>query len=294
MVGPGHADHVGLERSLDRGEWVRARGPVEGVETLEARFTGRAFAAHRHDTYAVGVTDVGVQTFDYRGRTEHSLPGQVVVLHPDETHDGRAGAGSTFGYRIVYVEPARIAEAVRALRGAPSPLPFVRRPVSTSPALAAAVSSAVRADLEPLALDTLVLRLAEGLLAASSDGVPEHPPLRLDLPALERGLGYLAHAVRVVRSQELEAVSGLSRYEFARQFRALYGTSPYRYSVMRRLDRARRRLRDGVPLADVAVGLGFADQAHFTRLFKAAYGMTPGRYARLAATPPPALASGRR
>lgn len=294
MVGPGHLDHVGLERSLDRGEWVRARGPVEGVEILEARFTGRAFAAHRHDTYAVGVTEVGVQTFDYRGRTEHSLPGQVVVLHPDETHDGRAGAGSTFGYRIVYVEPARIAEAVRALCGAPTTLPFVRRPVSKSPELAAAVSSAVRVDLEPLALDTLVLRLAEGLLAASAEGIPEHPPLRLDLPALERGRAYLADALRVVRSQELETVSGLSRFEFARQFRALYGTSPYRYSVMRRLDRARCRLRDGDPLVDVAIGLGFADQAHFSRVFKAAYGMTPGRYARLSATPRSTLASGRR
>ena len=39
-----------------------------GVELLRARFSGRAFAKHRHDTYAIGVAEAGVQTFDDRGR----------------------------------------------------------------------------------------------------------------------------------------------------------------------------------------------------------------------------------
>jgi len=73
----------------------------------------------------------------------------------------------------------------------------------------------------------------------------------------------------------------MSRYELARQFRASYGTSPYRYSLMRRLDFARSRLREGARLADLALSAGFADQAHFTRMFRSAYGVTPGRYARL-------------
>jgi AraC-like DNA-binding protein len=84
-----------------------------------------------------------------------------------------------------------------------------------------------------------------------------------------------------VRSADLEAVSGLSRYELARQFRVAYGTSPHRYLLMRRLDLARRRLRQGVPLAELALAAGFADQAHFTRTFRSAVGIPPGRYARL-------------
>ena len=84
-----------------------------------------------------------------------------------------------------------------------------------------------------------------------------------------------------MRSTELEAVTGLSRYELARQFRALYGTSPHRYALMRRLDFARNQLVGGTPLAELALTAGFADQAHFTRMFRSAYGLTPGRYARL-------------
>ena len=40
-------------------------------------------------------------------------------------------------------------------------------------------------------------------------------------------------------SQTLERITGLNRYALARQFRACFGTSPYRYLTMRRLDRAR-------------------------------------------------------
>jgi AraC-like ligand binding domain len=68
---------------------VDAAGPVDGVELFRARLRGRPFSRHRHDVYAIGVTEVGVQAFEYRGTVERSLPGQVYVLHPDELHDGR-------------------------------------------------------------------------------------------------------------------------------------------------------------------------------------------------------------
>ena len=271
----------GLERSCTAGDWVRSRGPVGGVELLRAWLTGRAYEGHRHDTYAIGVTEVGVQAFDYRGAVERSLPGQVVVLHPDELHDGRAGTDGGFGYRIVYVAPARIADAVRAIRGRPAPLPFVRQPVIQNPTLARAVATAFRFPLEPLALDALVLRLAEGLLDEDPDAGAAEAVRRLDHAALARAREFLGSRREVVRSADLETVAGLSRYELARQFRALYGTSPYRYSLLRRLDFARSRLRRGAPLVEAALAAGFADQAHFTRMFRSAYGVTPGRYARL-------------
>ncbi len=215
----------GLVRSCDGGDWVCTSEPGEGVELLRAWFGGRAFTKHCHDTYAIGVTEAGVQTFDYRGRVERSTPGQVIVLHPDEMHDGRAGTEVGFGYRIVYVEPARIAAAVRTIRGRPASLPFVREPVSSNPTLARAVAAAFQSALEPLALDALVLRLAEGLIEGDPNSHAARPP-RLDHAAIERARAFLDSRRAIVRSVELEAVTGLSRYELARQFRTSYGTSP--------------------------------------------------------------------
>ena len=87
-----------------------------------------------------------------------------------------------------------------------------------------------------------------------------------------------ANVGRNVHSEELEAVSGLSRFALARQFRICFGTSPYRYVVMRRLDLARQLMLAGTGLAEAAVSIGFADQSHMARQFKRAYGITPGRW----------------
>ena len=277
---------VGLERSCGDalGGWIASAKPAEGVELFRAWFAGRAYEKHRHDTYAIGLTDCGIQLFDYRGAARVSLPGQVVVLYPDEVHDGRAGAAEGFGYRIVYVEPAQLAEALRTLRGRPCPLPFVVDPVSTSTSLSRAIDATFRLPMEPLAADTLVVELAEGLLAAERGGQPSGASRRVDASALERARRFLdAERTRVVRSAELESVTGLTRYDLARQFRVMFATSPYRYLLMRRLDLARELIHQRRALVEVACDAGFADQAHFTRAFKSAFGLTPARYRALRA-----------
>jgi hypothetical protein len=188
---------AGLEHPCDQGEWVDARGPVDGVELFRARLRGRPFGRHRHDVYAIGVTEEGIQAFDYRGTVEHSLPGQVFVLHPDEPHDGRAEGPGVFGYRQVYVSPGRIAAALQALTTRPVPLPFAP-PVADDPILARVVRTAFAQALEPLALDALVLQLAEGLLRYSAPG-----RLRgyVDLPAVERGRDFLESRLTIVDSR---------------------------------------------------------------------------------------------
>ncbi len=278
----------GLERSCrDPGTgWLLNSRPAAGVELLSAWFAGEAYRRHRHDTYAIGVTDSGVQVFDYRGSARASTPGQVVVLYPDEAHDGRAGTDEGFGYRIVYVDPPLLAEALRSVRGRPYPLPFWREPVAASARLSRALDAAFRAPLDPLGVDSLVVALAEGLLAGERSGAARPIPPRVDVRAVERARQFLdAEKTRVVRSWELESVTGLTRYELARQFRTLLGTSPYRYLLMRRLELARELIHRSRPLVEIAGEAGFADQAHFTRAFRAAFGLTPARYRALRATP---------
>lgn len=271
-----------LERSCR--DWVRCSPVRGGVQLMQAWFAGAAFARHRHDSYAVGLTDSGVQSFGYRGSVHASTPGEVVVLHPDEPHDGYAGTEAGFGYRIVYADPAHVAEALRAIAGRACALPFVRAPVLKSAGLARTVESAFACELEPLAVDAILLRLAQFLLEQVA-GAARAP--RLDLAAIERARQLIDGASgRIVHSSELEAASGLSRFELARQFRGRLGTTPYRYSLMRRLEFVRDRVGGGQPTADLALEAGFSDQAHFTRLFKRAFGLTPGRYARLKSSSP--------
>src|SRR5260370_2061862 len=141
--------------------------PQAGLARLAARFGGQAYDLHRHETYAVGLTLWGAQSFHYRGALQTSRGGEVMVIHPDEAHDGHAGVAKGFAYRMLYVDPASVSAA---LEGA-SP-PFVPDVVADDPVLADLLGEAF-ADfpqpLEPLAVDPVVERLASRLAARGED-----------------------------------------------------------------------------------------------------------------------------
>jgi AraC-like DNA-binding protein len=268
--------------SLDQ---IRFDEPQAGLVRLAARFGGHAYDLHRHETYAVGLTLWGAQSFHYRGSLQTSRGGQVMVIHPDEAHDGHAsnnqgGVDNGFAYRMLYVDPASVSAA---LDGA-SP-PFVPDVVADDPALAELLREAF-ADfpqaLEPLAVDAVVERLAD-LLAARSDDCVRSRRSATAHRAVARARAFLAaEAHRTVASEELEKVTGLDRFALARHFRAVTGTSPHRYQVGRRLARAQTMIAAGIALSETAAATGFADQSHLTRHFSARFGLTPGRWATLA------------
>ena len=271
---------TGLERSCSESghDWI-ARGPWQpGLERIEAFFSAHAYDPHRHDTYAVGYTLGGVQRFHYRGIATASTPGKVLVIHPDERHDGWAGTEVGFHYRMLYVEPCLIRAA---LGGRAKSLPFVRSVVSTSPRLLGALRPAfddLSRTLEGLQSDQVVLGVAEALLAMDPSAQGSSPASACAI-AVERARQFLdANHHRIVASEELEKTTGLDRYTLARHFRVRLGTSPYRYLTMRRLEYARSLLAVGETLVEAAASSGFADQSHMTRQFKRAYGISPGRW----------------
>ncbi|WFE88225.1 AraC family transcriptional regulator [Roseibium porphyridii] len=274
---------AGLERLCNTpGDGITSAPPEAGIERIEARFQGNGFSPHRHDTYAIGLTINGVQTFNYRGEGQASLPGQVIVIHPDELHDGGAGNEQGLRYRMIYVPPEKISDALAA--GRDSGLPFVSSPVLTDiefrQDLVEALSD-IECEIGDLKRDCLLADLAACLKRHADNGKSNRPAV-LDHKALKECSDLMKECCdRDVTLADLEAIAQIDRYSLARQFRRAYGTSPHRYLVMRRLDRVKLKLQKGEKLADAAVGSGFSDQSHMNRHFKRAFGMSPGEWRRL-------------
>ena len=253
---------------------VRAPG---ALDRFDASLHGAAFAPHRHDTYAICVTLGGVQSFTYRGERRYSLPGQLVVLHPDEVHDGGAGTDGAFHYRVLYLEPSLLQQILGG-----RPLPFLAGGVSADPRLKRALWPLLADPTRPLAAlecDTALVDLALALCAVADAN--DRRREFFDFRAAQLARAYMdAHLDCEVTLAELEQAAGRDRWSLSRDFRTVFGTSPYRYLLLRRLDGARAMLVSGHAIADAAVTCGFADQSHFTRRHKQAFGMTPNAWLR--------------
>lgn len=79
-----------------------------------------------------------------------------------------------------------------------------------------------------------------------------------------------------LKLQELAATVRMSQFHFARKFRLSTGQSPHAYLTLRRMERAKRLLRETeTPLAQVAREVGYQTQAHFTGVFRRYVGLTP-------------------
>ena len=138
-----------------------------------------------------------------------------------------------------------------------------------------------------LLADTLASSLAARLVQRHLDPLPARRLQCLGQNGLDRGrlwrvLDYIeANPEGDLTIDHLASVACLSRFHFARAFKAAVGRSPHQYVSAKRLEHAKALLaRDDRSLVDIALALNFSCQANFTRAFAQATGQTPGRYRR--------------
>jgi AraC family transcriptional regulator len=109
----------------------------------------------------------------------------------------------------------------------------------------------------------------------------DDPAKGLDPAALRSVMGYMHdHIDRHIGLDELSNVARVSRFRFIRLFRASTGLTPMKYLESRRIELARKLIRENnMSMAEIAVAVGFVDQSHFVKRFRRHAGSTPGQYA---------------
>jgi AraC-like DNA-binding protein len=129
------------------------------------------------------------------------------------------------------------------------------------------------------------------LQALNSHFVFSYGGVRMSAPQFQGGLSSLqmrratelleAHLDGDIALQQVAEACELSVSHFARAFKQTFRTPPYRWLIERRVDRARDLMTNSrLPLADIAIQCGFADQSALNRSFKRIHGVTPGTWRR--------------
>jgi AraC-like DNA-binding protein len=252
------------------------------VELLHARYRKHSFGRHTHQGLAVGVIRHGVESFSCMGSGHYAVENQIIVFNPDEVHTGEAADDDGWEFRMFYFDADLLRRAASLASGRKVDLPAFGTPVIDDPELAHQICH-LHAVLE---VETSKLTRQELFLVTFADLAKRHADVKL--PELRRGMErsvvrrvreYLdENTQRNVALDDLSQLSGLSPYHLVRIFRQEVGLSPHAYFEQVRIHRARRLLKEGAPIANVALDLGFTDQSHLHRHFKKLTGVTPGTY----------------
>jgi AraC family transcriptional regulator len=91
---------------------------------------------------------------------------------------------------------------------------------------------------------------------------------------------------RTIHIRDLSTVARRSPAHFSRKFKLAVGEPPHAFVVRRRLERACYLMITSVAsLSEIALSVGFSDQAHLCRLFRQAFGQSPASWRRERAIP---------
>ena len=290
------------------GDWAHYwRADDQPIEAMHAHFERHVYHRHSHETYSLGVTDVGAQSFTCRGAAHTSAAGMVMAFNPDDPHDGQATDGLGFTYRMIHIGPELVSAVLADAAGRPVGLPLFAEPVLSDPVLAARLrrlhvallgqATTLRRDELLAAVVLAAARLSRGPSARASSHPAQlpagagsaragsaRPGSAADGPADARRVAGRARDLIAVRYRDdltagdLATVTGRSRFAVHRAFTHVYGMPPSDYQRQLRLREARALIAAGTPISEAAALAGFADQSHLSRWFVRYYGVTPGRY----------------
>ncbi|RIX42570.1 MAG: AraC family transcriptional regulator [Rhodocyclales bacterium GT-UBC] len=254
------------------------------VESRRAIHSRACYIPHHHPTVSIGVVDAGRSLFTGAGNREVELSaGTLVIIPADCVHACNPAPDAAWSYQMLHLDAAWFAavrreyaadwpsedEAVRIVKKQQSYARFCR------------LNALLFGETDAADKETALIEFI-----GDHDGAPGHPIPKPAVPSdlaarIRPALDYIRSApTECIPLAALADLARLSRYQLIRAFRSVTGLTPHAWQLNQRINLARQRLGRGEQLAELALALGFADQAHFQRAFKAHTGVSPGLFRR--------------
>ena len=127
--------------------------------------------------------------------------------------------------------------------------------------------------------ESLGIALATHLLRSYAPATSSRWPGRLSRRRLQRVIDYIReHIAHELSLAELAGIAGMSASHFKALFKESTGVPVHQYVIRTRVEYASGLIaRDQLPLSEIALQAGFANQSHMARCMKRLTGVTPAR-----------------
>lgn len=247
------------------------------IEVRQASDSRACYQPHTHPGFSLGLVDAGMSHFEIAAQTFLLGPGSVVLIPPNAVHACNPDLQARWAYRMIYLESGGLArildEALHDLQRLPTLL--------TDPAdyaLVSQLADSLCSDGDPLLKEDLLAHTLEELLRRHAQNWKVAQPMPAQwLTSVQVFLS--THFAEPLNLDAVAAEAGISLYHLIRSFKAACGLTPHAWLLDLRINRARELLRNTqLPLSEIALQTGFADQSHFSRCFKERMAVTPGQY----------------
>ncbi|CCO46749.1 putative Transcriptional regulator AraC family [Vibrio nigripulchritudo SOn1] len=250
-----------------------------GIQLIDADYQKFAFSRHYHLDFHIGLIQRGVQKFHHSGSSHKVGQGQIIVMPPDELHDGHSELKSGYQVKVFSIRPEWFADQLD-LSNKQTTAHFTQL-IIDDPTLFHQLSylhsQLMHTQISQLAQDCLPFESFEQMLDQYGTIKPNiaQPLGKTTIQVLREYL--MENLDQPIRLNALADMCQLTPSQFQRHFKARMGITPYAWLTRLRMEHALSLLLHGVNSVNVALRVGFYDQAHFVKAFKTTYGATPGQ-----------------
>ncbi|MGU3310221.1 AraC family transcriptional regulator [Acinetobacter sp. M5A5_2a] len=267
--------------------WQDGRMPY--VETRRSCFSRTCYKSHSHPTFSIGAIDEGNSVFQSSfGTAQKISAGTLVIVPAHIEHSCNPLPDQAWSYQMLHLDISWLNQwyAEFQKEGFDLNLPQHRPLIIKDENLYQAFS-----DMNETLFDSqkLIFEKEQSLIYCLTQLLLPHFILEeiQKTQYLYESFFDLVHIIksseRFISLEELAQQVGLSRYAIIRLFKANVGLTPHAFQINLKINQARAQLKQGIPLAELAVNLGFSDQSHFHKAFKAHTGITPRQFQLVAA-----------
>lgn len=252
---------------------------LDSLELLHGSGINYHYPRHMHDKYSIVLMLGGTETTTIRGTSYTAFPGQLLLINADEVH---SSSSIQTEYRIFKVGANVLSQVALELCGHQLEKPYFPKPITEDAPVFRALldlhleleTSASTLEQESKFISTMAILLSRHSQVKSILQPTYNEPRYVKIIR-----DYLkSHYAENISLSKLTSITNLSPFHLLRVFKKQVGCPPHEYQTQLRIAHARRLIRDGNSILNVALETGFADQSHFSRNFKRIVGIPPGQY----------------
>ncbi|QCR38696.1 AraC family transcriptional regulator [Nissabacter sp. SGAir0207] len=257
---------------------------ISYAESRRACCSRTCYKPHSHPTFSIGAVDAGGSIFTGAAAGPCYLrPGMMVFIPASSVHACNPLPDQSWSYQMLHLDARWLKALIAEVNNIPGDFISDReiRLIDDKEIYArfCTLNTVLFSDAGTEDKSAALIEFIGDCYCENNKVRTFQALSSCDSPAIKKLTDALLQTERQPWAlAELADISGMSRYQLIRLFRAETGMTPHAWQLNARVNQARRWLQSGYEITDIAYRLGFADQSHFQRVFKAHTGVTPGSY----------------